>query len=333
MATYYVTESSPGAPTLNGVDNSLIDVLDFVLVTTAGLTKAYSGTNKAIYVMPNGDYMRVVHDTAVSGSPRLAVVRCAETATGIDTYSDPFPTIALVADTSCNWRVSNTSDATARNYFALVDTVQDVFIFIVCANATTYASFIGIWCGSEQATTAGDTYGSFISNRLSNSAAAGVSDSQLWGTSAQSTPSPVIWWKRSYDGTLKSPNGQLAPYNTSANAGSGPYWTNGPVYPNPVDNKYWKSRVWAGDRNSTNNTVGTGVIPNRCYVPHLWMPMHRASAFGSLNIGDTFTDGAYDAQIGASATFVHIPFTNAAGSGGALALEITDTSTAPTVVY
>lgn len=335
MATYYVTDTTPGAPALTGQNNSLVDVLDFGLVTTAGLTKAYSGTNKAVYTLPNGHAMRVVHDSSVSGQAQFAVVRCAESASGIDTITDAYPTTALVADNACNWHTSITANSTARPYFLLVDTVQDVIIFIACIDNAAYANFIGVWCGSEQSTTAGDTYGAFLTVRNNSGAhtAAGASDRDFWGTSAQSSPGTCVWWARSYDGTLKSPKGQLGPANHIANNGGPPLWVSGPTYPHPVDNKYWKNRVFAGDRNSTTNTNGTGVIPNRCYVPHLWLPMHRASSFGSLNIGDTFTDGAYDAQIGASATFVHIPFGSAAGAQGAIALEITDTSSMPPVSY
>lgn len=81
MATYYIKSTDVGAPTLAGTNGDSITVLDYCLVTTAGLTKLYSGTNKAVYQMSDTTtVMRVVHDSAVSGGAQYATVRFAESA-------------------------------------------------------------------------------------------------------------------------------------------------------------------------------------------------------------------------------------------------------------
>lgn len=77
---------------LNGTVNSLIDVLDYCLVTISGWTKVFSGTNKAAYQYTTGHPILRVDDTGSISNARVAYLRAYESMTDIDTGINPFPT-------------------------------------------------------------------------------------------------------------------------------------------------------------------------------------------------------------------------------------------------
>jgi len=140
MAFYAFTSADSGAPTLNGVNGSWINVLDWIVVTKGGGTKVYSGTNKAIYQLAGGGmYLRIVHDSAVSSAANLATVRSCEGATGVDTYTDPCPTVAQRADTVSVWAASSTANSTARTYRGVI---TDNILIIVVQYASTEAAVL-----------------------------------------------------------------------------------------------------------------------------------------------------------------------------------------------
>ena len=97
MAVYLVTSADVGAPSLSGTNGAGCTVFDYILNTVAGLTIAYTGTNKRVYTMPNGDVIRIVHDSAVTGQQYFMLVRAAESASAVDTIVDPYPTPAVPA--------------------------------------------------------------------------------------------------------------------------------------------------------------------------------------------------------------------------------------------
>lgn len=321
MATYYVTSASPGAPPLSGINGAGITVADFILVTTAGLTKAFSAANIGVYLMPNGDYLRLCHDSAVTGDARLMSVRAAEGATGTANVNliDAYPTVALLADSVCNWRVSSVASATARAWWALVDTTNSVFIFLVDERGGGYIDAVQFWAGGSSCLAA-DNYCAVLATRNQTAAANAVAF-------APGVPSGALsgraWWKRSRDGTIKSIQGYGGPY-------FGANWSiaGAPVYPDPDDTKYRKARVLAGDNYSQTTAAGSASELIRMYVPHLWYPLH--STYSGIAVGDTFTDGAYNTQVGNTAVFAHFPIAGTTGSSGAICVETTDTWSAPT---
>lgn len=113
MSFYYFTSSDSGAPALSGTNGTFVTLLDWILVTKGGWTQVYSGTNKAVYRAPSGNrfYLRVVHDSAVSGSAQRATVRGYESMSGIDTGTDPFPTVAQQSDANSNWSASQAANS------------------------------------------------------------------------------------------------------------------------------------------------------------------------------------------------------------------------------
>lgn len=106
IASIY-SSNDPGAPQLSGTVGSLVALLDAVLVdgygtganakAGAGWSKSFTGGNKRAYrndpVAGSGFYLRV-DDTGASGGARQALVRGYASMTGIDTGSNPTPTVA-----------------------------------------------------------------------------------------------------------------------------------------------------------------------------------------------------------------------------------------------
>lgn len=104
------SSSDPGAPQLSGTVGSLVALLDAVLVdgygtganakAGAGWTKAFTASNKRAYrndpVAGSGFYLQV-DDTGAVGDARQALVRGYGSLTGLDTGSNPAPTVAQAA--------------------------------------------------------------------------------------------------------------------------------------------------------------------------------------------------------------------------------------------
>lgn len=85
----------------------------------AGWTKAFSGTNKAVYARsdPAATGMRLRVDDAAAQSARAVGY---ESMTDIDTGSGPFPTAAQLSG-GLYWHKSSTANATARNWAVVAD--------------------------------------------------------------------------------------------------------------------------------------------------------------------------------------------------------------------
>lgn len=332
MATYYVTSADVGAPALSGVNGSGITVFNYILNTIAGLSILYTGTNRAVYQMSNGDVLRCYHDSAASGFANLMIVRAAESATGVDSLVDPYPTVALMPDANCNWIVSSTANAATRSWWALVDTTNHVFFFNVAidvAAGTAASGFRSVnkWVGDGGALLPVDNYCAFLTTR---NATSGIGQSQYEMMGLPSTGLPVMWWKRSRDGTIKSIRGYMGPY-TGGVAATIP---SGPIYPDPDDGKLRKARATAGDNYSQTATAGAAPEIQRCYIPHSWTAQHIAGTFSAFPIlsggtQTTFTDGALSAQVGTTVTFQLFPIGGTTGSSGADIWEITDTFVMP----
>lgn len=315
MSFYSFTSADSGAPTLTGQNGSLVTLLDWVLVTKGGWTKSFSGTNKAIYRAPSGNRfpLRVVHDSAVSGSATRATVRGCESATGIDTVTDPFPTVAQASDNNANWVVSNTSDATARSYWGVV---SDTWLWLFVAYNTNICQ--GMFYGDCAPTFSGDTYATLIYSQNST-----VATPSFWNLPGAVAASPRWFWARSFDGTVKSTTANAKPIDNN-NSLLGTFSTSPsyPAYPHPVDSKLHMQKVCLNCWGSTNNTSSTTKqTPGRAWLPNLWAPMHSQTAITS---GDTYSSTGYNA----AATFRL--FSGAiSGAAAFCALEITDTWAAP----
>lgn len=126
ITTNIIQYTDPGAPELNGEVGSLIAVLDFALVTTAGWTKQYTSTNAADYRQAalGGNasrfYWHVDDNGPGAAVAKEARVRGYEAMTAYDTGTSPFPTAAQSAN-GFVIRKSTQADATGRPWLIGVD--------------------------------------------------------------------------------------------------------------------------------------------------------------------------------------------------------------------
>lgn len=106
IASIY-SSTDPGAPQLSGTVGSVVALLDAVLVdgygtganakAGAGWSRAFTASNKRAYrndpVAGSGFYLRV-DDSGASGGARQALARGYASMTGVDTGTNPTPTVA-----------------------------------------------------------------------------------------------------------------------------------------------------------------------------------------------------------------------------------------------
>lgn len=307
MTFYAFTSSDSGAPTLNGVNGSMINVLDWIIVTKGGGTKVHSGANKAIYQFAGGGmYLRVVHDSAVSGEARKVTIRGCESATGIDSFTDPFPTAAQLSDANAVVYASITSNSTARPYWGVV--TNDFIVMIVQTSSNNQCL---TWCfGKAVPALSSDVWSTVICLQPVNYSSYGL-------TSASATATqPSAFFARSVDGSIKS---SVAITNTAGGSGLGNS-TYGAAYPHPFDAKLHHAPVSLICWGSTNSAIGISAMPIRAWLPNVREPLHKATL---INSGDTFTDTSYNAS------FVGKLFQNETVAGPWGIVEFSDTWSAP----
>jgi hypothetical protein len=310
MSIVHLTEASSGAPTLSGTDGALVAILDWALVQNGWAIEFTSGTDR-VYRPGSGNRFRLVarDASAISGSPRLSLIRGAENASAATTWTDPFPTAAKVADGLANWWKSSTSDGTARNYDLYVAPTW-VMMFTNAGGLTNIWEFH--FFGDVPPALAGDAYNTAVACR-NNSGTGGTATN--WSTTSSSTGILAWNWCRSYDGTVKSTT--AAPFSQS----NGTFGTiaNCPQAQAGPSGGVDRIKVPIIDTGTTTTTSSTTLsLPIRGYLPNLWAPLHNGR--NGLNTRDTFTDTTYNG----SAVFRVFCIANA-GSSGFLIVEESDT--------
>jgi len=129
MAVTFYRYDDASAPVLNGTADSLITLLDAILVTgygaksPAGWTKPYTGTNKAVFRMAStlgarGTYIRLVEGTDTN---RTVNYRIYGSMTSVDAGTNVVPRADQVSGGNFFCIKSTTSDATARPWFCVAD--------------------------------------------------------------------------------------------------------------------------------------------------------------------------------------------------------------------
>lgn len=337
MTLYYGTNLSVGAPTLAGVNGSLITLLDYWLVTIAGWAKEYtSGTTGAVYRPAFGNRFRlfVLHDSATSGDARLALVRGCENASAATTAGivDPFPTVAQAGNTLSNWRVSNTANATTRPYYIEVDSGSTGSMAFVrlAVDAVSGASANGVeigWWADEDTNYPGDTYATSICIRNNANAAAMPSTSTLQlNASLAPAATQRIFFCRDASGAVKSAYAGVESVGGNINA---PGMNNGlpglQVGYNNTVNRVAVALNCTGSATTTPSNILS--IYKRVFTPNLWQTAVNAAASSSgITPFDTFQDPAYN--VGSNFLLFNL-INQAAGNSGGLIFETTDTWTKP----
>lgn len=314
MAIFNVTEATGGLPNsgrLSGTDGDLVGILDVALPLN-GWAIEFSAGNVRVYRAATGNRFRLyVNDAAaVSGDARLAVVRGCENAGSATPagITDPFPTVAKIADGSSNWIKSNQVNTTARNFNILVAPTW-VAYFVNFQSSVNVWDFG--WFGDFSPTLSGDSYNTMCVVR--NSSSPTVLSNDLDGIN---TATGNLCWNicRSYDGTVKSTTGGVLAMVASkfGNITTAPQAQNGPS--TGID----RFQAVTLDTGSTTTAMSASLgMPQRGYIPNFWVPLH--SGRGSVNSRDTFTDTAYNP----SSAFMVFTVTNV-GTGGFEIIQTTD---------
>lgn len=315
MAILHLTDASSGAPTLSGTDGALAAIMDWALVQNGWAIEATSG-NYRVYRPGSGNRFRLCmrDEAAGSGAANLCTVRGAENFVSATSWTDPFPTVALQADSASNWIKSSTASATARSYDIFLETTWVMFI-------CNFSSSTNVWefhfFGDCPPALSGDSYNTICLVRGTTSTAA------QWGSacSANLAPSGMPWyWTRTFDGTVKSPRGN--PISTKSNGfgniPSAPSAQSGPTTGIETE------KVILSDTGVTSGTPSsTLALPTRAYLPNMRNPLHNGR--NAVNTRDTYTMTGY------SASFNGVCFTvsNSAVSQFAV-VENSNTWTPPT---
>lgn len=230
--------------------------------------------------------MFAIQDSAAaSGDARIALVRMAESASAVTTYTDPFPTVALVANASCNWMKSNTASATTRDYHCVVWETGIVLAIKVSGTIDVWEVFTAGKCFSKYNST-DDPYPWHMRVRnSSNAATVSVLGSEAT-SSLPTTAQGKTWLMRNAQGTIKSEAGVMSGPGSSIgvctncqSAGGG--------YLNTVD--YAKLPIIANGASST--TTGGNPILNRLCIPQIYQGLH--SGYGGVGEGDNINNGSH----------------------------------------
>ena len=273
--------------TMAGTAGSLITVKDGVLITGEGWTSPFSGTNEKQYQQAGGNGFRLyVNDNATgAGLGREAIVRGCESSTALATLTDPFPTVALVADAACVWRKSDTADATNRPYWAVAD---DSFFCLVVQFATN--SFDFYMFGDFEPFWTGDNYNTVINVRgTANSTTAGLAFQGIGNNLASSTTGN--WWiARTASGTTKIDRAALMAEGPSTFGNQSNNTT--ADYPHPETLKFHMGMARLLGTGGSSGTPNDSAMFRGC-LPFVMEAFH-GQGIASMAPLDTFTDTAYD---------------------------------------
>lgn len=319
MAIIHVDESYPGLPNsgrLSGTNGDLVGIMDVALPLN-GWAIEYTSGNARVYRPGTGNRFRmyVNDDSASSGNAGLTVVRGCENASAASLagLTDPFPTVALVAENASNWLKSTAASTAARAFDMWIG--ETWLIYAVNAIGTTNQwewHFFGDFAPSLS----GDAYNTLCTVRNNTSTGSG----QLWSCAPGYFGNAGRYWiARSYDGTVKSTQG--SPY--LGYAGTIGVIGNAPQAQAGVTTGIDTQKVSILDTGTTTTTPSTSKgMPTRGWLPNIRFPLHGGR--GATNTRDTYTDTAYDpSYIGQIVTAGNT------ANAGFLTVETTDTWSPP----
>lgn len=264
MAVTKKLSTDAGVPTVTNTAGTLITLLDYLLVTTMGWTKVYSGTNKGVYRAPTGNRMYLrVDDSGALG----ARINSYETMTDVDTGTGPMPTAVQLSGGvylprcstagPCKWKFIGNG-----TYFVLIinyNIASNYWAACVFGDVFSYKS--------------GDAYNTVL---IGESAfASTVSTMQVLNTTNATTSTANHYAQRSFTQVGSAVLlGKTSDYVKAPRAilgGSG----GGLPYPSAVDGGIYLSPLYL-------NEVTVGL---RGQLPGLWDPLHAYP----LAEGDTFS--------------------------------------------
>lgn len=258
MTIYIKRSTDVGAPALAAAAGSMITLLDFLLVTTLGWTKPYTGTNLAAYRQPAGTnqfYLRV-DDTSTT----TARIVGYESMTDVNTGSGPFPTAAQIA----SGLFLEKGAAAPWKFFS---DGKIIYLFVRPA-AIWYCTVFGDPISYKAAD-------GFFTLALGQAAAANatVNFSLLNVTAGQSTGHYIA---RPY--TQIGSCQQGGKFSDAARTGGlTSMGSGGSTYPNPIEGSLLMAPAWISEGSAANGARGL--------LPGVWVPGHSHP----LPDGDTFS--------------------------------------------
>lgn len=316
MPVSYLTDLSPGAPTLSGTNGSLCTVLDWALVQQ-GWAIEYTSGNARVYRPGSGNRHRlhVNHDSAVSSFAQLATVRGCENASSATALIDPFPTVAQMANASSTFCVSNTASSTARPYRIVLS--PTMLIMAVSTTSSSTSNWDLFVFGDVSPSITGDTYGTIV--HVGDTSGTSTPQRGMANCISPSSASGKTFWCRSIDGSIKSTYGCLSASVNSSSTSNFCSVSGAGAMRAGYMNQIVREKVGATCIGSSSTTSGALAIVRRGWIPNLWNPVHNG--IGSVTSDDLFTDTAY----AAGSQFSIVP----ASSAIAAILEHTNTWSAP----
>lgn len=283
VTVYQSTDAS--APVLTGQVGKLVALLDACLVngygskSAAGWTKAYAGTNTAIYKQGTGSngFYYSVNDNAPATAQEARVcgfetASAAPTGTGNGTGTGQFPTSAQFAN-GMFVRKSTTADATARAWTLVADATV-FYLFIDNGDTTNWCS--ASMFGDFYANGSSDTYSTLIIARGGENN--GSTTYEYFGNIVTNYTNAVLtghYVPRSWTGVGSAIQVAKGIHSAGGNTNSifGGNVTN-MAYPNGPDGGLITSPVSIGH--------SQGI---RGYMKGIWAPCHTAP----LNHRDTYS--------------------------------------------
>jgi len=317
MAIIHVTEATGGLPNsgrLSGTNGDLVGIMDVALPLN-GWAIEYTSGNARVYRPGTGNRFRLHmnDDSAASGSATVCVVRGCENASNATTLTDPFPTVAVQADSLANWIKSSTANTTARNFDIYVGETW-VWFLVNLAGATN--SWEGHFFGDCPSAYTGDAYNTMCTTRNSASAASTFFNN----STTNAAGSAKMFWCRSYDGTVKGTQSSINFMSTTLGViASYPRVFAGPSA--SLDTQ----KLSLCDTGTTSATPSATLgLPIRGYLPNLRAALHSGRDTSTPNSRDTYGDSSYDPSFQGTI----FCFTNSSG-GGIIAVESSDTWSPP----
>lgn len=313
MAFYNLSNQSEGAPALTGVAGSLIAVLDWLLVTQMGWTKAFSATNTAAYKQPagtNGFYL-LVTDTGTTS----ARVKGFESMTSISAGTGDFPTNTQTAGGLYVGK-SNAASAVARPWRFISN--GKLFYFLMSHDGTVPSGWSravsGMCFGDFISYRPGDIYNTILIADTGSPYSSSPSYTGLiqMHTAAQtSSASHSIPRAHQQIGSAVGAT-KMADWGIGGGGFTGNYSAGAQAYPSPIHGGIDLARMYINEPNA-----------RRGRLPGLWLWGHNVPsvASGGAMPGDTFV-GAPGTEL-AGKTFEFYQG-NAISVNAAIVLETSD---------
>lgn len=322
MSLHWVTSADVGAISLYGVNGRGNTWGQKHLKTDRGFANPYTSANADIFLPPGStsNGIRIAHDSAVSGAATRATFRAFESATGINTLVDPYPTIAQVGDTASTLLLSTTADTTPRPWWMLIgDFTGPYDSFFILAVQISATAVEWTYYGRPWLDDPSDTHGWLIGVR---NAANTLPSSHQVAVASSATPNQRFFWQRSQDGSVKSTTSFfVAPYGGGGSGTLG-VLQNTSAYASGSGMKLRRTPIMVGCSGNTGNTVTAGKnSPWRGILQNLWQPVH--TSYTGITNADTSFDTGYDAL----AEFIAfgMTFTGTTISNGMIVVEKTGT--------